>query len=330
VRHSGGWEDDVGNWSARVAGAFHTIQRAASGFARRKVKSTPFGEKNGKVPFNASGVTQVGQHRFVFVDNHDPAALFELVLDDDDAEAERIARRPLAGVAGGALRDPEGLARVDVDGEILLVVASSLCAAGTNRSDGLVRARYTRHGDLHAEPMVGFRAWLLRQLPSLAMAGEREPDAGGLNIEGLAWDSRAGALLFGLRGPAEPGEIALIRISVDVAAASWTTSSLGPPSIVRARVPKSTAIQGIRDISYDEETGDFLILVGRSTSGSDAPFQLGTWNGSSDKVRLLDVAFHRSMKPEGVTTFRSGDKTKILIIDDGGGYAVLDHPGMDQ
>jgi hypothetical protein len=62
----------------------------------------------------------------------------------------------------------------------------------------------------------------------------------------------------------------------------WATSSLGPPSIDRARVPKSTARQGIRDVSYDEKTGDFLILLGRSTSGSDAPFELGTWNGSSE------------------------------------------------
>lgn len=319
------------HWTARFADAFHAVRTAASGLSgRKKIKPTPFDEKNGKVLFNASGVAQVGPHRFVFVDNHEPSALFELVLDDDDAEAERIARRPLAGVADGQLRDPEGLTRVDVNGEIFLIVASSLCVAGTNRSDGLVRARYTPHGDLHAEPMVEFRAWLLRHEPSLVIAGGREPDAGGLNIEGLAWDPHAGALLFGLRGPADPGEIALIRVPVDVGRASWTTSSLGAPSIVRARVPKSTARQGIRDVSYDEQSGDFLILLGRSTSRSDAPFQLCTWNGSSDKVGLLDVAFHRSMKPEGVTTFRSGDEKKILIVDDGGGYAVFDHPERDQ
>jgi hypothetical protein len=321
----------VAHWTGKFTAAFDAVRHAASRLGpRKKVKPTPFGEKNGKAPFNASGVAQVGPHRFVFVDNHDPSSLFELVLDDDDAEAERIARRPLAGVADGALRDPEGLARIDRNGETLLVVASSLCVAGANRSDGLVRARYTPHGDLHAEPMDGFRAWLLRHEPSLAKAGEREPDAGGLNIEGLEWDPHAGALLFGLRGPADPGEIALIRVPVDVAAASWTTSSLGPPSIVRVRIPKSTARQGIRDLSYDEETGDYLILLGRSTSRGDAPFQLCTWNGSSDKVRLLDIAFHRSMKPEGVTTFWNGDEKKILVIDDGGGYAVVGYPGVNQ
>jgi hypothetical protein len=314
-----------------LANAFEAVRHAASQFGRgKKIKPTPFDEKNRGAPFNASGVAQVGPHRFVFVDNRDPSSLFELVLDDDDAEAERIARRPLAGVVPGALRDPEGLARVDVDGEIFLVVASSLFAAGTHRSDGLVRVRYTPHGNLHAESMPGFRAWLLRHESWLVAAAERDPDDGGLNIEGLAWDPHAGTLLFGLRGPAHPGEITFIRVPIDVAAPSWTTSTLGPSSSVRIRVPKSTALQGVRDVCYDEETGEYLILLGRSTSRSDAPFQLCTWNGSSDKVRLLDIAFHRSMKPEGVTTFRSGDEKKILVIDDGGGYAVADHPVVDQ
>jgi hypothetical protein len=105
-------------------------------------------------------------------------------------------------------------------------------------------------------------------VPSLAAAGQREPDVGGLNIEGLAWDPHAGALLFGLRGPAVPEKSrTLIRVPVDGGTASWTTSSLGPPSIDRARVPKSTARQGIRDVSYDEKTRDLLILLGVSTSG---------------------------------------------------------------
>ena len=318
-------------WTARLANAFEAVRHAASQVGRgKKIKPTPFDEKNRGAPFNASGVAQVGPHRFVFIDNRDPSSLFELVLDDDDVEAERIARRPLAGVVPGALRDPEGLARVDVDGEIFLIVASSLFAAGTHRSDGLVRARYTPHGALHAESMAGFRAWLLRHETWLAAAAERDPDDDGLNIEGLAWDPHAGTLLFGLRGPAHPGEITLIRVPIDVAAPSWTKSMLGPSSTVRIRVPKSTAIQGVRDISYDEKNGDFLILLGRSTSKSDAPFQLCTWNGSSDKVRLLDIAVHRSMKPEGVTTFSSGEETKILVVDDGGGFAVVDYPDVDQ
>ena len=124
----------MANWTAKVAAAFHAI---AGGLGRRKkVKSTSFDERNGKAPFNASGVAQVGPGRFVFIDNHDPSALFELALDADGTEVERISRRPMAGVAEGQLRDPEGLTRVGRDGEIFLIVASSLCvldAKGSGR-----------------------------------------------------------------------------------------------------------------------------------------------------------------------------------------------------
>ncbi len=137
-------------------------------WAEKKVKPTSFDERNGKEPFNASGVAQVGPGRFVFIDNHDPSALFELALDADGVEVERISRRPLVGLAEGELRDPEGLTRVGHNGETLLIVASSLCVLGANGSgqnqvcDGLVRVRYQPHGDLHAEAMHGFRDWVMR------------------------------------------------------------------------------------------------------------------------------------------------------------------------
>ena len=128
-------KDDVANWTAKVAAAFHAI---AGGLRRRKkVKSTSFDETNEKAPFNASGVAQVGPGRFVFIDNHDPSALFELALDADGTAVERISRRPMASVAEGQLRDPEGLTRVGRDDEIFLIVASSLCVLdgqGDNKS----------------------------------------------------------------------------------------------------------------------------------------------------------------------------------------------------
>jgi hypothetical protein len=288
----------------------------------KNVKPTPFREKNGDVPFNASGVAQVGARRFVFIDNKDPTALFEMTFDANVETVERIHRRRLAGLAEGALRDPEGLARVDVNGETFLVVSSSLCRSGHGRADdGLVRVRYRPDGDLPAEAMDGFRAWLLAREPTLAAAGLLEPDAGGLNVEGLAWDPRASALLFGLRGPAGPGRVAVVQVPLDAGGARWTTALLGSPTVVPARLPRSTAAPGIRDISHDARTGGFVLLLGRSTSQDDEPFQLGRWNG--DGVQVLDIAFHRTAKPEGVTTFSIGDEQKMLVVDDTGGYAVL-------
>ena len=170
----------MGNWTARIAAAVHSIKSAAGRVGRKKIKATPFGDENGKRPFNASGVVQVGPDRFVFIDNNDPSALFELALLPDGTLSERIWRRPLVGVAEGQLLDPEGLCAVDLDGEAFLIAASSLCVRsgdppGRQRvNDGLVRIRYTPRGDLHAEAMDGFRDWLLTQVPPLAKASERE------------------------------------------------------------------------------------------------------------------------------------------------------------
>ncbi len=287
-----------------------------------KVRPIPFPEQNGKVPFNASGVVRVGFRRFVFVDNKDPTALFEMTFDSGVVAVERIHRRPLSGVGKGMLRDPEGLTRVDVDGEIVLVVASSLCVADGNRiCDGLVRVRYTSDGELPAEPMAGFRDWLLARVPALAAAGRREPDAGGLNVEGLAWHENA--LLFGLRGPARPGHVTLVRVPADVGGTRWTTASLGQPELIDVRLPEPAVTQGVRDISDGAGTGDFLLLLGRSTSHGDAPFRLGTWNRADDRAALLDVTFHRTAKPEGVTTFTVDGRRRVLIVDDAGGYAVF-------
>ncbi|CAN5854139.1 hypothetical protein BH09ACT7_BH09ACT7_42370 [soil metagenome] len=294
------------------------------------IKSTPFADKNGKSPFNASGVVEVSSRRFVFIDNRDPSALFEFALDSDDEVTGHVQRRPLTGVGDGELRDPEGIARLEGDGEVILIASSSLCMVDGVPCDGLVRTRYTPHGGLHAELMPGFRSWLLHHEPSLAASGGRPPDAGGLNIEGLAWDPRAGALIFGIRGPGERGGIAIIRVPVDAGSATWTTASLGTPVVTRLRIPRARHMQGVRDISYDDEAGEFLILIGRSTSSGDAPFRLCTWNGSSDRVSLLDSSFHRSMKPEGVTTFRCGRTKMVLVVDDRGGYAVLDSMKLRQ
>jgi hypothetical protein len=239
------------------------------------------------------------------------------------------------GVAEAQLGDPEGLTRVDLDGDIFLIAASSLSVGAERQvrpriNDGLVRVRYTPEGDLVAEAMHGFRAWLLAHEPSLAVLGEREPDAGGLNIEGLAWNRRTSALSFGLRGPASPGRIAVVQVTVDAGRAPWTTASLKAPAIVSVRIPDANATPGIRDISYDDDTGDFLILLGRSSSRGNEPFQLATWNGTSAQVRPLDVRFHRSMKPEGVTAISTAGTRAILIVDDRGGYAVLDRADQEK
>ena len=122
----------------------------------------------------------------------------------------------------------------------------------------------------------------------------------------------------------------MIQVPVDAGGATWTTAALSTPSIVLARIPQPSGTQGIRDISYDDQTGDFLILLGRSRSGDDAPFQLCAWTRGSDDVRLMGVKFEKNMKPEGVTPVYGDGKRKILVVDDAGGYAVFKLRHSDQ
>ena len=59
-------------------------------------------------------------------------------------------------------------------------------------------------------------------------------------------------------------------------------------------------------------------------------FSSARGRAATDDAEILDVTLHRSMKPEGVVAFSSGDERKLLIVDDRGGYAVLDYPAGDQ
>lgn len=292
------------------------------------VSSTPFAGQDPANVFNASGVAPVGSARFIFVDNRKPRALFELNLNPDGSQHGPLVPRRIVGPAAGALSDPEGLARIDAGGEIDLIMASSLSgwrnlAGNVGVNDGLVRVRYAPDGDLHAQAMPGFRDWLITHYPEFTEAADLQPDAGGLNIEGLAWDPSRNALLFGFRSPVEDGQIPVLCIPLDLDA-PWDTAALQAGPVLVIDKPDFAVPQGIRDIDYDAERQEFLVVVGRSRSGGAVPFQLCTWDGASSAVDILDVTFEpHVMKPEGVTAFPGGGARKILIVDDAGGFATV-------
>jgi len=284
-----------------------------------QVTPVPFAQRNGKEDFNASGVAQVGVGRFVFTDNNDPGALFELVVDPTGNQSEPIARRPLTGLPRHVLSDPEGLARLDVDGEIVLVVASSLAVKKKTGHDGLVRVRYRPEGDLTAEAMPGFRDWLLRQYPELAKAAGRAADKGGLNIEGIAWDPGNSTLLFGVRSPVDEAGIPVLRVQLD-ARAPWTVDALSRSE--SSHLTKHQAGQGIRDLTHDPVEGGFLVLLGRSVSGDDVPFQLCRWDGVSTSVDV-QAELPQRMKPEGVSVIQGEGPRRVLVVGDTGSFASL-------
>jgi len=96
------------------------------------VSSTPFSPPSA-VAINASGVVPVTSSRFVFIDNNDDEALLELNVNPDGTQRGPVVRRPIAGLDRGAMSDPEGIARIDRNGAIDLIVASSLSVWGSPR-----------------------------------------------------------------------------------------------------------------------------------------------------------------------------------------------------
>jgi hypothetical protein len=114
--------------------------------------------------------------------------------------------------------------------------------------------------------------------------------------------------------------------------APWTVAALdaGPAAHVRTA---TLSTQGIRDITYDSDRNEFLIVLGRSLSTDlGVPFQLCVWDGTSTAIEVLQVQFEPTMKPEGVTVFAVGGTRHVLIVDDAGGFATFkphDVPGWD-
>ncbi|HTG13881.1 MAG TPA: hypothetical protein VK747_01290, partial [Blastocatellia bacterium] len=171
-----------------------------------EVKPTAFLDKNNGEEYNASGVIPLGDSRFLFCDNNLNDALMELVVSKDGQQQGPLVRRPLVGLGKKHIDDMEELTIAEQGGRRLVFAVTSLSVkAGSKkkgkedevRPGGLLRIAIQPDGFLATELMSDFRAWLLKNAPEIALSAENDPDLGGLNIEGLAWDARRGALLLG-------------------------------------------------------------------------------------------------------------------------------------
>jgi hypothetical protein len=313
---------------ARAVALFGAIVVTAAAAAGQTapLAGIPFAGTNGGEPYNASGAVALGDGRFLFCDNNAGDALYELELTPAGAQKGPIVRRPLGGVAPGTDSDFEGMTTASAGDARFVVVASSLSVRKGGRVvDGLVRVSYAPTGVLRAETMPGFRAWLVARVPSLAKAAALVPDASGLNVEGLAWDASRSALLFALRSPVADGKPLVIPVKVKDLAGPWTTENLEVMPEIRLAIEPGAAAEGVRDIQYDPVRKVFLVIVGRSVSGTDAEFRLYAWDGNAAGAvrRFANVSFPPKMKPEGVTTGTVGGRRAIVVLDDRGGFATL-------
>ena len=158
-----------------------------------RISATPFAQRNGKAELNASGIVRSCPDRFCVHRQSRPRGTVRTGTQSRWRATGTLQAAPAVGLASGELSDAEGLARIDVDGGITLIVSSSLAIRKKRVGhDGLLRVRYARDGDLPAEAMPGFRDWLVQQYPDLAAAANLDVDDGGLEHRGRDVGSGAG------------------------------------------------------------------------------------------------------------------------------------------
>jgi hypothetical protein len=294
------------------------------------IDSIPFGDINGKDEYNASGIVQLADARFLILDNNTNDALFELDLTNDGQKKGPLIRRPLLGLAPGEVDDLEDMTLVEENGRRYVFITSSLYVKKAKRDaldippSGVIRVTINPDDTLSAENMPGFREWLIGAYPRLAAAAQTKPDDGGLNVEGLTWDKRRHAFLFGVRTPVLDGKPLVLPIKVRDLAGPWTTGNLEAQAPVQLSVDAALGDQGIRGLSNEPDRDAFLVITGKSIGDSKAPFSLYEWGGAEGgAVRRFDVAFAKKMKPEGVTRATIGGRKALIIVDDSGGFQVI-------
>ena len=306
---------------------------------KQLVKPIAFGERPGSEPYNASEIVPIADSRFLFCDNNIGNALFELRLAPDAQMACPLIRRPIEGVADGAIDDLECMAMAETGDRRFIFALPSLSLKkrkGAHRKkskrgiafgprNGLIRIRDSGGDSLSAELCSDFRDWLIEHAPELGKSPRYLPDDGGLNVEGVGWDPSEEALLLGVRTPVRNGRPFVLRVRVKQVDGPWDLNNFEMLPSIELQIDDALGEQGIRTIEYDPSRKASLLVVGNSTSSSKAPFRLYTWDGNSsgEVNRIASVKFHRKMKVEGVARGTIGGRGAIVFVDDGGGYQVL-------
>jgi len=298
------------------------------------ITSIPFAETNGKHPFNASGVAEIGDGRFLFCDNKIRNALIEFHLDDQGKMSGQFIRWPLSGVDPATIDDLEGMTIVERNSDRFVVTTSSFERNHTQKgkkmvpaegyAGGLLRIRPGTEKTLKAENIPGFRDWLISKYPELKASADLVPDDGGLNIEGLAWDPNRGALLFGLRTPLINGKPTILPVRLKGESGQWRLEEFEALPAISLQV-QSPGNQGIRSLAYAPKLKAFVISLGKATSIVKAPFSIILCDGGDQgTVRTFEhLHFARGVKIEGLAGATIGGKRSLLLIDDAGGYSVI-------
>jgi hypothetical protein len=267
--------------------------------------------------FEPSGVAVVaGTDGVLFIDNGREGQVFWMGLDQNGKQVGAV--KPVG--LGVGIVDLEG---ITTDGTYFYVVSSQSRPKAIAK-EGLVRFKFdARNQSVEGvESISGLKDFLVENVAELRGEGDRKGKDGGVNIEGLAWDTRRGRLLLGLRSPIVAGHALLVPLRL--------RDPRGVFSVDNLEVEGSKAIRlslggvGIRGVEYDGRANVFRILSGAAEDQDQTDFGLWEWDGDEKQPALREThRFDGSLKPEGVARATAGGRDFIFIVFDAGGYTTL-------
>ncbi len=268
--------------------------------------------------FEASGVAHVpGTDGVLFVDDGRTEEIFWMPLGE--GRAQNGAIKPIK--LGASVVDLEGITS---DGTHFYVVGSQSKSTGFDQV-GLVRFKFDpKSQSVQAvETVSELKRFLAENVAELkGMANTKYKD-GGINVEGLAWDSSNSHLLLGLRSPVVNGMALVVPLALREPAKGFTYENLKLAENGTIKLPLEGT--GIRSIEFDGRRKSFSVISGAAANNEKADFRLWEWDGNRTTPTLKTVdTFNRKSKPEGITRFSSADRDFTFIVFDTSGYAALD------
>ncbi|MEK6406270.1 MAG: DUF3616 domain-containing protein [Acidobacteriota bacterium] len=295
------------------------IETGTKGKAKMKLPGAGIPFQGGR--FEASGAVYVpGSNGVLIVDDGRPGEVLWMQVDESGQQVGQIKPIPL----GAVVENPEGITS---DGNFFYIVGSQ-SQPNAGERNALVRFAFDAASQSvpKAETMTNLRDFLIANVPELKDA-DKKGSAGGLNIEGIAWDFKRGRWLLGLRGPlGKDGSAFIVAIKLRNPAGSFSVDNLqlAEPSAI----PLKLGGLGVRDIQYDPESNSFLIISGAPENVDKSEFTLWEWTGDqggSEAALRREQDLDPKMKPEGITHVEIGGRKFIFVVCDDSVYFKLDY-----
>jgi len=253
-----------------------------------------------------------------------------IVSDNRGGEVQWVRLSEDGQIVGEIKKIPLGVNFVDPEaityGNSSFYLVTSQSDPNAGPANSIVRFNINPETQkLQGQPEIisDLRSFLLKNVTAIASLGAPPGAQGGLNIEGIAWDPINERLLLGLRSPQIGAQAVIIPLKLRDPHGPFRTENLKLDDVIVLPLEG----QGVRDITYDQNLKDFLIISGAPETSPKTEFGLWLWNGQNgqdgapNKIMSLDG----DMKPEGITSVKINNHNYAFIVGDSGNYLKLEY-----